>query len=75
MGRKLKYTGTVGDAAATQYTVTHNLNTRSLVCAVYRNSGAYDAVECDVEFTTVNTVTLRFNVAPSLNQFAYTILG
>lgn len=74
-GRKLKTSGTVGDASATQFTITHNFNTRALFVSVYRNSGAYDQVECDVEFTTVNTIILRFAAAPSLNQFAYTIIG
>ena len=73
--KKLKSVGTVGDGAATQYTLTHNLGTRSLMCMVYRNSGAYDAIECDIEFTTVNTITVRFNAAPTAAQFAYTILG
>lgn len=75
VGKKLKTASTVGDGAATQYTITHNFNTRSLFCSVYRNSGAYDQIECDIEFTTVNTVTLRFASAPTANQFAYTILG
>jgi hypothetical protein len=73
--KKLKVIGTVGDGSATQYTLTHNLNTRSLFCSVYRNSGAYDQIECDIEFTTVNTITVRFNAAPTAAQFAYTILG
>jgi hypothetical protein len=73
--KKLKYEGLLGDASATQYVVTHNLGTRGLVCSVYRNSGNYDEVECDVEHTTINTTTFRFNAAPSLNQFAYVILG
>lgn len=73
--KKLKYTGTVGDAAATSYVVTHNLGTKALVVSVYRNSGNYDAIECDIEFTSTNSITLKFTAAPSLNQFAYTILG
>lgn len=74
-GRKLKATGTVGDTSATQFTITHNFNTRALFVSVYRNSGAYDQVECDVEFTTVNSITLRFAAAPTASQFAYTIIG
>lgn len=74
-GRKLKYESTFGDGTSTQYTITHNLTTRGVHVAVYRNSGAYDEVGCDVEHTTTNTVTLRFAVAPSAAQFAVMVLG
>lgn len=59
-GRPLKYSTLVGDGAATSYTITHNLNTRDLQAVVRRNSGAYDEIIADVEFTTVNTVTVIF---------------
>lgn len=74
-GRKLKYETTFGDGSATQFTITHNLGTRGVVASVYRNSGAYDEINCDVEHTTINTVTLRFASAPSAGQFAVTVLG
>lgn len=74
-GRKLKFSQDVGDGSATQYTVTHNLGTRDVTVSVYRNSGAYDEVLCDVEHTTTNSVTLRFAAAPSSNQFRVAILG
>lgn len=74
-GRKLKFSQTVGDGSATQFTVTHNLNTRDLVGNVYRNSGAFDVVLCDIEYTTVNTATVRFAAAPSSNQFRAAFLG
>lgn len=74
-GRKLKAEGLIGDAAATQFVVTHNFGTRGNIAVVYRNSGNYDEIGCDVEHTTTNTTTFRFNAAPSLNQFAYTIIG
>lgn len=74
-GRKLKFAQDVGDGSATQYTVTHNLGTRDVTVSVYRNSGAYDEVLCDVEHTTTNSVTLRFAAAPTSNQFRVAILG
>jgi hypothetical protein len=74
-GRKLLYTVTFGDGSATQFTITHNLGTRGLVVAVYRDSGAYDEVNCDVEHTTTNTVTLRFASAPTSAQYAVIIIG
>jgi hypothetical protein len=74
-GRARKFQQTFGDGSATQYTITHNLNTRDLQANVYRNSGAYDEVFCDVEYTTVNTVTLRFVAAPASNAFRVVIDG
>jgi hypothetical protein len=74
-GRKLKATGTVGDAAATQFTITHNFNTRNVQVEVFRNSGNFDTVICDVERTSVNAVRLTFATAPALNAFAYVILA
>ena len=73
--RKLKFPTNIGDGSATQFTVTHNLNTRDVTVVVYRNSGSYDEVLCDVEHTTVNSVTLRFASAPSSNQYRVVVLG
>lgn len=70
-----KFQSTIGDGAATSYTVTHNLATRDLIVNVYRNSGAYDEVFCDVEHTTTNAVTLKFTTAPTANQFRVVITG
>jgi hypothetical protein len=74
-GRALKFQQTIGDGSATQYTVTHNRNTRDLQVNVYRNSGAFDEVLTDVEHTTVNSVTIRFATAPASNAFRVVIDG
>lgn len=74
-GRKRKATGTVGDGAATTYAITHNFNTRDVTVEVYRNSGNYDTVICDVHRSSVNVVNLTFAVAPSSAQFAYVIIA
>ena len=52
-----RYAADFGDGSATSYTITHNLASRDLTVAIYRNSGNYDEVECDVEHTTTNTIT------------------
>ena len=69
------YTTTVGDGSAVAITVTHNLGTRNVVVSVYTNGGVYDEVECAVEKTTTNTITLRFNTAPTSNQYAVVVIG
>jgi hypothetical protein len=72
---KKKFTATIGDGSATSYTVTHNLNTRDLAVSVYRNSGNFDQVGCDIEHTSVNSVTIKFAAAPTANQFAVCVIG
>lgn len=74
-GRKRKATGTVGDGSATSIAVNHNFNTRDVTVEVYRNSGNYDTIICDVQRTSVNQVTLIFASAPTAAQFAYVILA
>jgi hypothetical protein len=64
-----------GDASATSYAFTHNLNTRDLQVQVRQTTGTFDEVICEVEFTTVNQITLRFNTAPALNSLRVIILG
>lgn len=70
-----KFSQNIGDGSATQYTITHNLNTRDVVTEIYRNSGAFDEIIADVEHATVNTVIVRFASAPSSNQFRVVIVG
>lgn len=63
------YKANYGDGAATQYTITHNLNTRDVHVSVVRVAAPYDTVIVDVERDTVNSVVLRHAAAPSSNQF------
>lgn len=73
--RKLKFSQLVGDGSATSITVTHNLNTRDVQVQVYRNSGSFDTINCDVQRTSVNAVAVVFAVAPTSNQFRVVVLG
>jgi hypothetical protein len=70
-----KLSANFGDGSATQYDVTHNLNTNDVTVAVYRNSGALDEILCDIGRPTVNTVRLNFAVAPTSNQFRCVVIG
>lgn len=64
-----KFNASVGDGSATSYLLTHNLGTRDVSVEVYRNSGNFDMVLVEVQRTSINTVTLLFDVAPTANQF------
>lgn len=73
--RTKRFSQAVGDGSATSYAITHNLGTRDVVVSLYRNSGNYDEVECEVRKTTVNQITLIFSVPPTSNQFQVAIIG
>lgn len=74
-GRKFKHAADVGDGSATQFTITHNFNTRDVHVEVFRNSGNFDTVICDVDRTSVNAVRLTFASAPTSNQFRAVVLA
>ncbi len=74
-GRVRRFEASIGDGSATSYTVTHNFNTRDVQVHVYRNSGNYDEVITDIEHTSVNSVTIKFAAAPSLNSFRVAVLA
>jgi len=65
----------LGDGTNTSFVVTHNLNTRDISVTIRESSGTYAQVFTDVEFTTVNTITVRFAEAPTTNQYVITIIG
>ena len=60
---------------ATSQVVTHNLGTRDVTVMVRETAGSYAMVQCQVEMTSINTVTLSFAVAPSANQFTCIVMG
>lgn len=60
---------------ATSEVITHNLNTRDCTVQVVRATTPWDTVECDVEMTSVNTITLRFAVAPSAGEYRIVVIG
>lgn len=74
-GRKRKLSQDIGDGSATQFTVTHNFNTRDVQVTVYRNAAPYDDVIVDVERDTVNSVVIRFASAPTANQFRVVVIS
>lgn len=65
----------VGDGVANQFTLNHNLNTRSLNVSIIENTTPYAIVYADVEMTTLNSITVKFALPPSLNAYTVTIIG
>lgn len=74
-GKLKRYSQTFGDGSATSYTLTHNLNTQDVNVMIRQASGTFDEVVCEVEITSVNSVTIKTNTAPASNALRATILG
>ena len=72
-GMARKYAAAV--AAATSSVVNHLLNTRDVVVNVYRTGTPWDSVECDVERTDANNVTVRFATAPTASEYTVVVVG
>jgi hypothetical protein len=70
-----KYAVAVGDGTSTLLTITHSLNTRDVTVQVYRATAPYDEVLIDIERPTVNTVDLRFVVAPAASAYRAVVTG
>ena len=74
-GRPKKFQQTFGDGSATSYVITHNLNTVDLNHNIYETGGLKRAILCEAQQTTVNSMTLVFDVAPALNSLRIFIDG
>lgn len=70
-----KVVAAIGDGALTTYVITHNLNTQDAVVSIRETASTYAQVFTDVEMTSVNTITVKFAVAPTASQYTVTIVG
>lgn len=70
-----KVTAQIGNGLLTTIPVTHNLNTRDCTVLIRETASPYAMVMTDMEFTDLNTVTFKFAVAPTSNQYTVTIIG
>lgn len=61
--------------AGTALTITHNLNSRDVTVEVFRNATPWDSIHCDVERTTVNTLTLRFALPVTAAEYRCVVTG
>lgn len=73
--RTRKYATNIGNGTATSIVVTHNLNTQDAVVTLREVATPYAMVITDVEFTSVNTITVKFASAPTAGQYRVTVIG
>lgn len=75
LGFTTKYITTIGDGVAKTFTITHNLNSRDVVAQVRESGSPFAVVEPDIEMTTTDSITVRFNNTPTSGQYAITVIG
>lgn len=73
-GRVRRFATNIGDGSTTSFAITHNLNTRDVLVAVYSNS-SFDEILCDVVRTSTTVATIVFASAPTTNQFRVVVFG
>jgi hypothetical protein len=74
-GRAKRFSSTIGDGTATSIAVTHNLNTRDVNVEIAEVSGTFRTVLAEIQRTTVNQVTLLFDVAPAASSLRVTVVA
>jgi hypothetical protein len=75
MAGMMAQTFTANVGGATSAVVNHALGHKDLTVQVYRIAAPFDTVECDVERTDANNITLRFAVAPAANEYRVVVVG
>ena len=69
-----KYAEDVGNGSLTSITVNHALGSSDVTVIVYDNS-TKDVVDCEQEITDTNNVELKFNIAPTTDQYRCVVIG
>lgn len=70
-----KVVAKIGDGSNVAYVITHNLGTKDAIVSLRDDSAPYEQVYADIEMTTENTLTVRFAIAPTTDQYNVTIIG
>jgi len=72
-----KFVATFGDGVLTNFTITHNLNTRDLAVTIRETAGDYGLVYADIDFSDLNAIGINVSTTsvPATNQYTVTIVG
>lgn len=69
------YSLTIGDGSSKVFTVTHGFGIRGVNVSVYRSVAPYDEVEADVEYTDLNSLTIRTTSIPATDELTVLVSG
>lgn len=75
LGFITRYATDIGDSTNTDIVITHNLGTRDAIVQVRETGSPYEQVGVDIEYTTTNSVTLRFAAAPAVGEYRAIVTG
>lgn len=70
-----RFVTAIGDGSQTSFVVTHNLNNQRPQVAVSLTASPFDQVWCEIEFTSVNALTVRTNTAPAAGAYTVSVQG
>ena len=59
----------LGNGALTSFVINHNMGTRAVHVTIWRNASPYDEVDCSVEHTDLNNVTIKPDAVWATNEF------
>lgn len=73
--RSKRFSATIGDGGAVEYTVTHNLGTEDVLVYVREATGNKAEIDVEKQVTGTNTVKIVFDAAPASNAYRVTVLA
>jgi hypothetical protein len=71
----LSYSMIIGDGVTKVFTVTHGFGIRGVNVSVYRSVAPYDEVEADIEYTDLNSITVRTTIVPNTDELTVLVSG
>jgi hypothetical protein len=75
VNRAKRYAVAFGDGSATSYVITHNLNTIDVQVIVQEVGGSKRDVFCEVQHTSVNSVTILTASAPAASAYRAVVIA
>lgn len=73
--RTKKYSTSIGNGSATEFTVTHSLGTQDVTVLVRETASPYNVVFCDVQIISTTQIKLLFAAAPASNKYRVIVTG
>lgn len=70
-----KYAVSIGNGAATAFTVNHALGTTDVQCQLWETGGGKLLVEAEVAIVDANNITVTFASAPATNAYRAVVMG